>query len=120
MGATAPGAGKDPTPSSFRLPLVRHPRPASRSVFGRRPAVKVAALEAVAVAFDGEDLGVVNETSIMAAAVASSPKISPQAENGVLLVAIRLARSLVARILTSPSGFGGALAAGRPLLITGP
>ena len=46
-------------------------------------AGEVAVFEAVAVAFEGEDLGVVNE----------APMISPQALKGLLEVTIRLARS---------------------------
>jgi hypothetical protein len=49
------------------------------SVFGGR-AGEVAFFEAVAVALEREDLGVVTRRSIMAAAVISSPKISTQAE----------------------------------------
>src|SRR5262249_33074286 len=60
---------------------------------GARAAAAVAVAEPVAVALEAEDLGVVDERSIMAAATVSSPKISPQAEKGLLLVTISEARS---------------------------
>jgi hypothetical protein len=50
--------------------------------FARRGAGEVAVLEATAVAFEREDLGVVDEAVDMAAAVTSSPKISPHLLNG--------------------------------------
>jgi hypothetical protein len=58
-------------------------------VGGRRVAVA----EPVAVALEAEDLCVADERSIMAEATTSSPKISPQAKKGLLLVTISEARS---------------------------
>ena len=56
-------------------------------------AAEVSAFESVAVALEGDDRGVVDQPSIMAAATTSSPKTSPQRPKGLLEVTSRLARS---------------------------
>jgi hypothetical protein len=62
-------------------------------LFSRRDAAEVAVFEPVTVAFEGEDFAVVDEPVDHRGGGDLSPKISPQAPNGLLLVTIRLARS---------------------------
>jgi hypothetical protein len=52
-------------------------------VVAREDVADVAVFEPVGVAFDGDDVGVVDEPVIMAAATMSSPKVSPQRPNGL-------------------------------------
>jgi hypothetical protein len=53
---------------------------------GRWDAAEVSVFEAVAVSFQGDDVGVVDELSIMSAATVSSPKTSPQRLDGWMLL----------------------------------
>jgi hypothetical protein len=63
------------------------------SVFGRRGAREVAVFEAVAVAFEGEDLGVVDEAvDHRGGDGVVAEDLAPGAD-GLLLVTIRQARS---------------------------
>ena len=55
-------------------------------------AAEVSVFEPVGVAFEGDDVGVVDE-SIIAAATTSLPKTSPQRPKGLLEVTISEARS---------------------------
>ena len=70
----------------------RRARRAVGSVFGRC-AGEVAVFEAVAIALEGEDLGVVDEAVDHGCGDGVVAEISPQAEKGLLDVTIRLARS---------------------------
>jgi hypothetical protein len=60
---------------------------------GARPGAEVVVAQSVGVALQREDLGVVDESVDHRDGGHSSPKISPQAENGLLLATISEARS---------------------------